>query len=542
MSKFILKILTLIVISSAGIYCQLLERVVISPLNRATFYFNEIPQFTAILSDDKQSLNLNLDNSNFKNTITDVESKGVITKISSTKSNDKINAFITLAEKRGYNAYTLPYSKAVVIEFFKWDKLSQAEETYRTALLSLESNQEELALTDLENAAKQNEPNALAMLGIIQFKKGDVKLAFENLAKSENLGSSIPDIYAALTEYYLKNSDSSKAKEYNKKFFDKTTINLYPELDKTQIQKQDTSKTQTPSLAKEDNSILPNITFDKVVSSLGYFLFAVGLLIIYYYLRWRNKQAAKLKTVKPKQAVRDVPPTKPQARNKQKMYAEEETEDVPKHRTNPGLINKAYGKLKPNKENQFTKNSLMITPKPREVKPNVVAEESNIQLEQFLKDYIPQKRKEEEELAKETVMKVLEKAVIKPGQSDSKNIPNKAKGIEKAIAEKQLKKANNKEQTTKLKEEVIPIKEEKVTEKLPIDSTDANISFAKHLAEKQKEIKTKDIEAIQSENLPQDKDKLINVAKEMGLDTTTLELKKDIDQERLSKLNEKFNK
>lgn len=557
MNRLIKILLVSILLSQSLFSDELLERVIINPLNRATFYYNAVPQYKATLSDDKKSLEITFEQTGFKNSFSDLTGKGVIERISAEKQGNQITARLQLGEKRGYNAVSLPFSKAVMVEFFKWEKLSQAEDAYRTALLSLETGNKTLAINDLQKAFKFGEANAAAMLGVIKLNDGNDAEALELLNYAEKNESNIPDFLAALGNYYKIHNDKAKANEYFKRFKDKTGIelgdpNAIAEVPKDTTAKDTTKKTMVGD-TNNQNSFLPEFTFGKFVSSLGYVLFAFALLIVYYYFSWRKKQAQQLANSKNKETK--IPFATPETQAPSQNYNRKQKDYVEKpkatnQRTNPNILNKTYGKLKPNKINQFTKDNLVVTPKPKEIKPNVVEETQNLQIEEFLKSYIPEKRKETQKDEEENVLKMLERALTK--KNDTEPRPDLSHSVEKPAKEKPIKEQKQVTENTKddlianIQETTPKSKVTNLTEpKLDNEQKDAIVSFAMHLAEKQKNIKKQDLESLDSKSLPTDEAELNELAKEKGLDTGTLEIKKNLentqeDNPLAAKLAEKF--
>ncbi|MCX6147949.1 MAG: hypothetical protein NTW25_11990, partial [Candidatus Kapabacteria bacterium] len=395
-------IIVLIIMSFINSYSQeVVEKITINPMNRVNIYFNEIPKFTSNLSSDKQKITIKIPVSSFKNNIPELNGKGVVQKVISSKVGNDVIIEIFSGEKRGYNATPMPFSNSIQIELFKWDKLTPAEDAYRTALLALESKVTNEGINNLKKAIKLGDYNASGMLGIIQMQEGKSKEALENLTNAEKNNSNYPDVYGALSKYYKLSGNLDKSKYYLKIFNEKTGLNNVKDVSedlklnaqsdepKSQLQElmnddiKDSSENKSTNatvnitdtakpkslvgLTNKDSSrgLLPDLSQNSFFPILGYILFGVSILIIFLYLAWRKKQMEQLESFN----LSNKKLIDPLSLNNIKQTIKiKRTQTPPPTSTNPqragSIIDKTYGKLKPNKNNQYTKDNLAISPMP----------------------------------------------------------------------------------------------------------------------------------------------------------------------------------
>ncbi|MCX6146183.1 MAG: hypothetical protein NTW25_02900, partial [Candidatus Kapabacteria bacterium] len=148
---------------------------------------------------------------------------------------------------------------------------------------------------------------------------------------------------------------------------------------------------------------------------------------------------------------------------------------------------------------------------PKEVQSNIVEDAPNLQIEEFLRQYMPVKAQEEkdaEEAAK------LPENIIKKILSRNKDVEPK-KTIEKSNDEPKIE-----------------------------EPQDAKVSFAMHLADKQNEIKKQDIDSLSNLELKNDDD-LNEISQKLGIEKESIETKRNLenleeDNELINLLSEKF--
>src|SRR5574344_1820340 len=136
--KHIVTILVFLLLSAQSAMSQCyVESIKIAPLNRALICIHgKSPQFTSRLSDDKQSVIIA--NAKPAANLFPIESSGIISSVTQVAGSG-VQLQVNLTDKRGYSAFLLPMSNAICVEVFDWSKLSEKEDSYRSALLALAS-------------------------------------------------------------------------------------------------------------------------------------------------------------------------------------------------------------------------------------------------------------------------------------------------------------------------------------------------------------------------------------------------------------------
>ncbi|MCL5992423.1 MAG: hypothetical protein M1419_10045 [Bacteroidetes bacterium] len=344
--KSLRKILFILIVSVAlafewqSVYSQInIQRVVINPLNRATIYCSELPQnYATKLSDDKQKVVLMLKDAVVTDSSREKHATGIISDVYVQSFKKNLEISVILKDKRGYTAAPLIYSRAVMVEVFRWDQLTPAEDEYRTGLLALEANIISSAELSLEKAVSLGNADASVFLGFLRLRQGRVKSALENLMLSYKFQIKIPDAYAALSQIMKMNGYRSEAGILADTFYKQTGLTSFPEIvvpenpeltdaeknydsllkefsllliqDSSDIlAKQDSLKKDTTDNKRfqkifdskdNDNSEKDAITqilesflpegFSKVLFVFIVLFIVIFVVLIFAYFRWRKKQ------------------------------------------------------------------------------------------------------------------------------------------------------------------------------------------------------------------------------------------------------------
>jgi len=508
-----------ILLSSIAYSQQTLRRLTIEPPSRAYLHFTNYPiKFSSQLADDKRKVIIDVANSLVADTARNRQGSDDISEIYVQFEGKNIKTFISLKEAKGYTAVPLPYSRSVMIDVFNWEKLTPAEDSYRTALLALEDDIISTAKTELLVAARGGIDEAAFFMGLILISEGKINSALKNLEFAEFKQVNIPDLYAALSQLYFIKKDEDKRIKFANKFMELSGVNSVNFLSIPLIIEQDTAITEpiahlvfkqeasfsnanldtainerfsnlfSDSVQKSNQDIIPGI-YNDVLTLIGGGALVVVLLIILLYLRWRNKQillnknfesSSKDKTTKkskPKQSPNSAKKTTTPVDSKDSIEAKKL------------LVNKAYGTTTNKTDSQ-----------------KVVFDKS-IDKAEDKSNTASYKKMEENKKAIESMLQTIR---------SSKDIENQAESV------------------TKLTE----IKDEKPK------NVSAKIEIAMHLAEEQRRIKQKSIESLDNE-ITFEQEKLAEVAKKLGIEKGSLETKKAIsniekDAKALEKLKDKF--
>lgn len=300
---------------------QLLKQITIDDKDRIFLFFKNYPiEYKSTLSDDKTKVILTLRNCTVADSARMKQGAGKINDVYAQLKNNYLNVFISYNEQVGYTAVPLPYSRSVLIEVFQWDKLTAAEDHLRTGLLALEDEVMQVARNELFAASLQQEPLSTFYLGLIFLQEGKINSALHYLRYAELNGVDIPDLYAAISQIYSLKNQADSSNKYASLFQEKTNfkftpkiqianivesdtlfleqishLNLYPKLDLDTSQ----TRTDTSELARKFQSVLNDTVrkedeipaiYKQILSYVGGIVLGLILLVIYLYLRWRQKQ------------------------------------------------------------------------------------------------------------------------------------------------------------------------------------------------------------------------------------------------------------
>lgn len=307
-----------------------IQRIENNPLNRLTIYLSELPAgFASSLSDDKQKITIKLTGVDVADQARKLQGQGIVQEVYVQKNKEEVEISILLKDKRGYNAVFLPYSRAIMVEVFDWNKLSTAEDNYHSGLLSIEQGVIASSKKLLSLSAKGGFANAGVFLGIQLMMEGNTSTALDKLLQAEKQGANIPDLYAALFQLYNLAGNHETAEYYRKKFYQKSGLNYIAELKLSNTPVSDSNQTEDYSLLQHLNEPLmgdsarkqkegatannENDAFNSkfvesdsasskgILSDLppwagdavkygGIFLVLIGLLLFSSYLKWRKRQ------------------------------------------------------------------------------------------------------------------------------------------------------------------------------------------------------------------------------------------------------------
>ncbi len=479
----------------------------VAPLNRALITITgQITHFSSELSTDKQNISLNLYKTKIGNTQFPITSNGIISHISASSQNSDLTKLqFQLTDKRGYSAFYLPMSNSICIEVFDWAKLSQSEDSYRSALLALEEGIYSSAKDYLIQSASKELPNSAAMLGLIYMMEGNIPEALKYLHLASENNTNIPDAYSALAQYYTQQGDTKKAAGYKNLYTEFSGLKSYlpiqigalkPEninqndslsflsygvINNSENLRTDTNRTAdsnaakaqrpkaTTTNSKTETSMITNI-LDWISPTVFYVIFGLVLFIIMLfstYMKWRKKQIELINQFN----------TKPQ--NSNVARASKFDSELQKAEISPAKpkIHSAINKYMANEINQSPKTTKKTN--------------------QFADTYA----------------------------ENSGQVQNLARIILD----------NQKNQQTPSKSSLLPKGQEK--------SKNPNLDLAISLQKKQQNIKSKNIENIKSEDLQSDRNQ--ELSKKLGIPPSALDTKKKINdlesnQDQLNKLADKF--
>jgi len=425
------------------------------------------------------------------------QGKGIINDVYVNSQKNSLTIYISLNEQTGYTAVSLPFTRSIIVETFRWMDLTPSEDTLRQGLLALEDNITDVAQRLLFSASLRQEPLAAFYLGLLYLQQGKINSAVHNLRFAELNGVDVPDLYAAISQIYALKDQLDSASKYAKLFQSKTGFTYSPKISLANIIETDTvclepvshlslvpkiiqdksSSKDTSELAKKFETIFKDTVqnedeipaiYKQILTYVGGIVAGLFLLVVYLYLRWRQKKQREVlkKTHKPKDK-----------NNSSKANDKKKTDQTAKL-----MAARAYSKQQ---------------------KPSI--------------DEIKQ-----------------EKTIPKP---ENINFEDKQKAIENIIdvirSEQTEKEANL--QACDIEPDIKPKK-----------TVSAKFEIAMNLVEEQRKIKQKNIEKLGKEFIIETA-RLNEIARSLGIEKGSLETRKAIediekDPEKMQKLLEKFKK
>lgn len=523
MKRIILNIIILFLFQNAYSQTRMIDTEV-RPLNRAFLYFNEAPQFSSSLNQEKNKITLKFYDVEVLDSAKDLVSTGIISEIFNIEKEDTLITSIMITNPRGYTAIPLPYSNAVMVDIFKWDKISEDEDFYREALLNIMSGLEDNAKLMLGDEKLAEHADANAMLGLMYISENNSSMAFPFIKKAIELNTSIAEINLAYGQFYEFFNDSLTANKYFDKFkketgkssFPRFIINLDSSYKSLLMEKPDTNSTDLSSKISESLkkpiNFKDSLTSDEsfsLTNSFWIYIIAGGIfvfiVIVFMYYKWRQQQLsdAEQKTMGKTRFEEEVKMAKERSEREIRAKAQSRAKQQKANDTKkkPSVLDKKYGSNKPESKGKIKNTEdIPIELKQKKVVPkkNVEEEAKSNQLEEFLETFIPLKKAEEEEITKAS------KELIE--EEDFSDAPD----------EKSKK------------------------------SKDPNINLAIHLAEEKQRLKKKQIQDLSKDELDEN-ESLDDLAKKHNVEKGTIETKSTIDKyskdkQSLDKLSKKFKK
>lgn len=306
----------IILLSNGFLFAQnKVNSISVNPLNRLILSFDKTPEsFTSELSQDKKFITLKIDEQFFE-IDTVLKFEGIISKAEIKSSPENLLIKIELKDRRGYSIANIPYSNSLFIDVFQWNTLTEGEDKFRTSLIALESKVKNTAYLDLVEAIKKDTKEAAVIFGLNLIKDGNVLSAKKLLEYSFLKGdTNIYEIYAGLSDVYNSQGNLAKSNEFSEKYLlksktkslnfllnnlnnpqDTTLLYLLSFLDslmpKTTIDTSNKLANDTTKVVKIDSTKNEEEIIDSsIIEYAIYLLLAILLLIIYFYVKWRNQR------------------------------------------------------------------------------------------------------------------------------------------------------------------------------------------------------------------------------------------------------------
>lgn len=214
--------------------CAQTELINIVPTNSGSivFSFSKLPQaVSSELSSDKKRIAITLANTSAAKKLRDeLPTTDQAEHIAVQQKDKDLTVYIVLRGKYGFTQLALPYSRTLHLSIIDWEKLPQRDNLYHSGLLSLDSKLPETALDYLQQAIQKGSGNAAAVAGLISLRNGDIPQAQTNFTRALDIGTSIYDVYAAISDIATARGDTQRAQHFAQLFTQKTRLSTFPSL------------------------------------------------------------------------------------------------------------------------------------------------------------------------------------------------------------------------------------------------------------------------------------------------------------------------
>lgn len=130
---------------------------------------------------------------------------------------------IQLNSKNGYTISKLAFSNSLFVEIFQWDKLSAADDVYRTGLLSLSDKLPDIAKEYFDSAYNLGNNDVLTILAIEELNKKNYAYSLEHSLRAIEKKLVHPDNFA-LVSILLQNHSPEVAEKYRQYYMRKTGL------------------------------------------------------------------------------------------------------------------------------------------------------------------------------------------------------------------------------------------------------------------------------------------------------------------------------
>jgi hypothetical protein len=497
--------------------------------NKVLIYLTDTTSsFKTSLSEDKYRISIQIDNAYIAEGIKSVIGSGVVREVNTVTYGSSAELSINLNDRIGYTAVWLPFSRAIQIDLFRWDNLNPAEDDYRSGLLALEDKIDKAATEYLRKSANAGSANASAFYGLIEMQKGNIGTSANYLKKALLGKTNLWDAYAAVSQICRMKGLNDQSQKFRDYFLKKSGLSYLNELPlETKINQNDAgadineayfqelsySLNDTISLSHEDSlskNMFPNLFsgdttrsqnadsndskgsllpdwFPYVAGFALVFIIAMAGLIIVSFNRWKKNQLLKANINKRMRFEESLKSAGTNIQSARKKASEQ-------YQRTGSLLDKTIG------EEEIASPEEPVTTVPLE-------KEADAQ-----------------------VQSEIEPEMTRSGNQDK---------LLEILAMVNEAKAQDK------KKELPPEFTESNDISGPVRNSSARAELALHLSEEQMKIKQQKISSLSAETLPTDSKKLTEVAKKLGIEKGSLEIKKALDKiskdkDSMTKLSEKF--
>ncbi|MBX3042628.1 MAG: hypothetical protein KIT33_00890 [Candidatus Kapabacteria bacterium] len=205
--------------SAKVLYSAEIKSISINPLNRAIIQFDTLPDnINSHLSDNKTLIKIELDAVRYDEKLSQISGLGIISDVYLRNENGKTIVNIKTKDKRGYTVSKRAFTDRIFIDVFQWDMLSIEEENFRMGLLAYEDKILNEALRNFYQAAKNGVYESVFNLGNCYFETGYTYEAYKSYEFAYNFDSTNIDALAGLAVSLSKLGMNNESKYFSELF------------------------------------------------------------------------------------------------------------------------------------------------------------------------------------------------------------------------------------------------------------------------------------------------------------------------------------
>ncbi len=334
-------------------------------------------KWSVILDSSKTNLSIEVPNCFISNTVNSISNIGIFTSIQTKVLKNSILIEIFTNQKIGYTTYFNPISNELNVFIVYWSNLSLGEDYFHTGLLAFEESLDSIGLDFMHKALKEGYYDAANIIALQEFANGKVNRALKYSDIGEYSTGSFPQVLAIKSAMLRMRGDTIFAKQLADKYFELTKKEL-PKLlvpknrlqsdtlsiseirfvdsltqllqnsqmqsteEFTQFNNLFDSTKAKDSLTKTSHSLLD--IFPWWVQVLISVIFAILMLILYLYFRWRMLQTkakiskARNQSIKSSREATKVPKKNIAPQKAAEKYQANENKEVANAKQPSGAI------------------------------------------------------------------------------------------------------------------------------------------------------------------------------------------------------------
>lgn len=176
--------------------------------------------FRSSLDSTKTIIKLNLQNTFLNNSVNNIQNTSIFKQIHSYVNKTDVIVEVQLYDKRGYTTFSSPISHQILLNIVDWKNLTKAEDYFHTALLAIEDSVNDAAKKYLQNSILLGNSKAAAVEALLALKNGEINRALKFSDFGVLSANYLPDILILRANIFKAKGDTfhfkQAAEEYQK--------------------------------------------------------------------------------------------------------------------------------------------------------------------------------------------------------------------------------------------------------------------------------------------------------------------------------------